>query len=266
MGTELVQKFSNYLKQVSWPQTESSTPLGVQTFEMGLDQANEFDGQNPKPLQMALKTFLSGDSLPFALAGTAYVLLAAAVESDGTYAENGIEEAVSWLSKAQELEEDLTEINFIEGLVYVRRGELENAYLVLDYLLEQSPYYYHLYIVAALYWEAQGALAEMEAAYQKAAELADNTPKRLRLFTAMAKAFQQAGDLDTALQYYKKAIHFNKESGRLWHQVSVIYWKQGELQECWRANQKTLKLAPTTGAKKLHEALKKRIEAEKRQR
>ena len=266
MGLELVHKFTGYLERVTWPTKEESTPLGVQTFEMGLDQANEFDGKNPNVLQEGVKRFLSGDSLPFAYAGVAYVLLMAAVEQDGSYTSEAIDTAVSWLEKAQAIEEDLTEINFIEGLVYLRRGEIENCRLVLDYLFEQSPYYYHLHITEALYWHALDELDEMENSYTKAAESADNVPKRLRLYTQMAQAYQGADQLDKALGYYKKALYFNKESGKLWHQISVIYWKQGELNECLRANKKTLSLTPTAGAKKLRQALQKRIEAEKKRR
>lgn len=268
MGVDLVQKFESYLAddRVEWPEKDVATALGIQTYEMGLDKINEFNGNNPKVLQEGLHTFLSGDSLPYALAGTAYMFLTAAAEKDGTYAQEGINLAMSWLEKAHELEEDLSEINFIEAFVYLRSGELENARLVIDYLFEQAPYYYHLNIAEAQYWHALGELDEMEAWYKKAAELADNVPKRLRLYSQMAQAYQENGDIDTALKYYQKAVYFNKENGRLWHQIAVIYWNQGNLEECARANQKTLKFAPTAGAKKLNEALKKRIEAEKKRR
>ena len=96
MGKQLLTQIVPAIQKMSWPAAPQATALGRKTYEVGLDQVDAYRG-DPKVLAAALKTFRGGDSLPYAYAGVAYTLIAAAQEADGSYDQAGLDEAFRWL-------------------------------------------------------------------------------------------------------------------------------------------------------------------------
>ena len=88
-----------------------ATPLGRQTFEVGLEKVSSSD-DDPKELVSALKIFQSGDSQPYAFAGIAYTLVTASKETNGTYSQAGLDAAMEWLEKAQVSEPEIAAISY----------------------------------------------------------------------------------------------------------------------------------------------------------
>lgn len=258
MGLELVHRMNAGLEKMDWPGEPRATALGSQTFEMGLDIVDDFNG-DLQTLNRALKTFRSGDSRPYALAGVAYMLLAGAVEKDGGYAPTSLDLVLAWLEKAQADEPDRPDINFIEAQVYICAGQIDNARLVLDYLMSQAPYYYRLNVTEALYAEALGDLDRMASWYGGAAKYADNVPKQVRLYEKMGDAYAGAGRFAEAIEQYKYAIHFNNQSGRLWHKLSYVYWELEEIEECKMANGQAMRLGYGAEAEEMRNAIRRRL-------
>lgn len=263
MGETLVNKIIPQLNRMKWPDAPQTTEAGIRTYQEGLDRVDMYRN-DPKDLAAALKIFQSADSQPLAYGGIAYTLLAASKEADGTYAQNGVQQAMAWLEKAQESAPDSVDINFIESLVYVYSQQYDNARLVLDYLHGQVYDHYYLFLCEVAYWEQNGDLDAMSEWCEKASQTADTVPQRLRLIDRLADAYMKAGDADTALAKYKEALQFTKEDPSLYHKISVIYWQQENLEEASRYNKMTLKVDKKyTPAIKMYKAIKAKEEEEK---
>jgi len=256
MGEQLLEKLLPLLEKMEWPQLPEATEQGRLAYTVGLERLDEYDGDS-KLLSAALRTFQSGASMPYAYAGVAYTLVVASEESDGSYAPSGLDESMKWLEQAQEFAPDIVEINVIEALIYAGYGRLEDARLVLDYLQEMDAYSYQVAKAEVVYWKQLGDVEETVQWFQKAAELADNVPERLRMRARLGDYYFGQHMLDDALAIYKEAIHFDNQNVKLWHKISVIYWQQEDLDEAEKVNQQTLRLQPDFGpGVKMHEAIK----------
>jgi tetratricopeptide (TPR) repeat protein len=245
---------------MNWPQTPMATAQGRQTFEVGVDKLDTYKG-DPKTLAAALRTFQTGDSRPYAFAGVAYTLVLAAREQDGTYAEAGLDAAMEWLEKAQEMEPDLVDINVIEALIYTYSGRLDDARLVLDYLQQQDPRSFYLHKAEIAFWRKQGELEKTIYWFEQAVEEAVTVPQRLRLRAELGDFFLEKDMLDKALEVYREAVHFEKDNAWLWHKMSVVHWRQEDYEEAARCNAQALRLDDFPAARQMEEALKKEIES-----
>lgn len=238
-----MNKLLPVLRKLEWPENHSVTQFGLQTYEMGMDWVDQYEGDT-KVLQTAIKTFQSSDSRPYALAGVAYLLTSMAREKDGSYDEVSLDEAMKWLAQAQEIEQDRPQINFIEAQVYLFKGEMENARMVLDYLHEQAPYIYRLNITEAMWREKAGDFEEMDEFYKEAEKASTTVPQKVRIQTILGDTYMKSNDFEKALKHYKQAIYFNREGEKLWHKMSLIYWKLEDYEECKRCNDIVLRLKP----------------------
>jgi tetratricopeptide (TPR) repeat protein len=260
MGELLVKQMLTALEKMRWPEKPVATAVGLETFRVGLQKVNAFRG-DPKILGEALRTFQTGDSRPYALAGIAYTLLAAAREQDGSYAQSGLEATMHWLEQAQEMESDIVSINAIEALVYIYSGRYEDARLILDYLEAQEPDNEQLLLAEIQYWQRQGKAYEAVEWYEKAIRAAGSVPEKLRLRSRLGDCFLEFGLYDQALTVYQEAIHFDKENPWLWHNVSVVYWHQENYEEAARANKRALTLFDIPAARQMETALKEKMDA-----
>lgn len=259
MGEELVTKLLAGIKKIEWPAATQATLLGRQTYEVGLDKVNGFRG-DPKVLASALHTFQTGNSLPYAYAGAAYTLLAAAREPDGSYAQSGLEAAMAWLEKAQELTPDLVEVNVVEAFIYIYSKRYQDARLILDYLMEQDPTNHYLLTAEIAFWENQGEVQEAIRWYYKAIKAAESVPQRVRLRRELGDCLLKFGLEDKALEVYKDVVNFDQKNGWLWHNMSVAYWRQQNYKEAARCNKKALSLIDIPQARQMADALKKKID------
>lgn len=259
MGQVLVAKMLPTLDDLNWPESPGLTELGRETFEVGVDKVNEYRG-DPHDLASALRTFQSGDSRPYAFAGAAYTLVIASKEKDGSYAIEGLEAALDWLEMAQALAPDIVNINVIEGLIYVYSGRFDDARLILDYLGAQEPGNSEVLRAEAIYWEHRGDLAAAVQAYKKAIDAADSVPRKLRLRNRLGDCYLHFEQYDKALDVYREAIHFDRESPRLWHNMSVAYFHKEEFEEAERCNSRSLALGELPEALEMQEALKAKLD------
>ena len=260
MGQRLVEKMLPALDKMQWPETGAATELGRQTYEVGLDRADDYLN-DPKVLASALRTFQTGDSRPYAFAGVAYTLVKASREQNGSYAQSGLAEALTWLEKAQELDPDVLEINVVEALIYVYSNRFDDARLVLDYLEAVDDRNYYIYKAEIAYWQEQGRLEETVTWYEQTIEAAETVPRKLRLRRDLGDCYLRYKQYDKAIQVYTEAIHFAKENPRLWHNMSVAYWQIGDYEEASRRNKQAIKLkSDFPEARKMEEALKEKLD------
>jgi tetratricopeptide (TPR) repeat protein len=260
MGHILVGKLLPVLDKMTWPESPELTELGREAFEIGLETVDQYTG-DPNDLASALRKFRSGDSKPYALAGAAYTLIAAAKEQDGSYADSGLEAALDWLEQAQQLVPDAVEINFMEGLIYIYSGRFSDARTVLDYLKEIAPAEYHVLNAEALYWEQLREIDETVYWYERAIGSAETVPQKLRLRRRLGDAYLRFGMNTKALEVYEEAVHFDKENALLWHRMSMAYWNLGEYEEASRCNKRALKIRSFPEAEEMQAALADKIDS-----
>jgi tetratricopeptide (TPR) repeat protein len=257
MGEKLLQQMIPYLNKVNWSGEEAATPQGREAYMIGLDKVETY-AADPKVLVEAIRVFQSGDSLPYAYAGSAYVLVTASRERDGSYALSGLNGAMDWLEKAQALEPDLVDINMIEAFVYVYNGRSEDARLVIDYLLDIEPRNYHVHLANVAFWTQQKDLSHIEEAIEAAVKTAVHPPQKIRLTNQLGDIYMQFGELDKALAAYKENVHFDPKNPVLWHKISMVYWRMDDIEEAERANQQSLRVGNLPAAQKMTEQIKER--------
>lgn len=257
MGLVLVNQLLPVLDRMRWPFTPRATQLGYKAYEHGIDKADTYR-DDAKVLGDALRIFQTADSQPYAFAGIAYTLVLASREEDGSYAQEGLDAAMLWLEKAQELEPDLVEINFIESLVYIYGNRPGDARMILDYLRQQEPANYFLQRSEVTYWRRQGDMKKVVYWCEKAMVAADTIPQRLRLQGTMADGLYELGEMDKALHAYKEAVHFDANNHEAWHGLAVINWQRKNYDEATRLNNKALKIRDFPAGRKLALALERR--------
>lgn len=257
MGQQIIAKLIPLLNKINWPAEVTATEQGRQSFLVGLEKVDAYSG-NPNQLTAALKTFVAGGSRPYAFAGTAYTLIAASREKDGSYAQGGLEAAWEWLSQAQDMEPDVVEINMIEPLFYVHNGRLEDARLVLDYLHDMRPDYYYLYRIEVVYWQALDDLEKTVEWFGKAAEAAVNVPQRLAMRRELADFYYDQKMWNEAKAAYQEALHFDKDNLLIWHKLSIVHWQLQDVEEADKCNQQTLRLKDFPAARQMEERIKEK--------
>ena len=258
MGQNLVTKLLGALEKVKWPSDGTASTQGHSAYLIGLEQLDEYKG-DPKTLTATLRTFLSGQSAPYAYAGAANILIIAAKEKDGSYANNGLEAAMQYLERAQATAIDIVEINVTEAYIYIYSGQFDNARLVLDYLHEQDIGNFYVTRAEVAYWKKQGALEETVHWTEQAIRAADVVPKKLRLKWQLGDFYLEQGMMDEALAVLQEAVHFDRENMALWHKMAMIHVKQGNLEEAYRINQQSLRIQDYPAGRKLEIALKERM-------
>jgi tetratricopeptide (TPR) repeat protein len=260
MGKALVDKLLSTLDKMEWPASPQLTELGRESYEIGLDKIDQYRGDT-KTLAGALRIFQSGDSRPYALAGVAYTLIAAARRKDGSYYQPGLDAAMSWLEQAQEMAPDQVEINFVEGLIYAYSNRLDDTRTILDYLEQVAPGHFRLATVEIAYWEQQRNLDEMVYWYERALGNAESVPQKLRLRSQLGDHYLEFKMPGKALQVYEEAIHFDKENPLLWHNMSLAYWMQEAFEEAARCNRKSLELGKLPAAVQMKSRLDEKLDS-----
>jgi tetratricopeptide (TPR) repeat protein len=258
MGKVLIEKLLPSLVKMPIPETTGATVQGRQTYEIGLEKVDEYKG-DPKTLIAALRIFQTCNSQPYVFGGVAYTLVMAAREQDESYAEIGLEEAMVWLEKAQELAPDIVDINMIEALVYIYSGRYDDARLILDYLQSIAQGNYYLMKAEIAYWQRREELDEAVNWYQKAIEVADTVPRKLRLRNRLADCYLEFGEDEKALEIYQEAVHFSKEDPWLWHNLSVVYFGKEDYKEAAHYNKLALELLDFPEAREMERALRSKL-------
>ncbi len=258
MGQALVEKLLPTLAKIQWPEDGSATAQGHSAYLIGLEKLDMYKG-DPKELMGALRTFISGESAPYAYAGAANTLILAAKENDGSYAAAGLDAAMGYLEKAQATSPDIVEINVTEAYVYIYNGRFDDARLVLDYLHDADIGNFYVARAEVAFWQQQGNVEETISWTQKAISYADVVPKKLRLKWQLGDFYMEQGMMDEALEIYQEAVHFDRENINIWHKISIIYYKQGNFEEAAQTNQRALRIKDFPAGRKLEAVLKEKM-------
>ncbi len=259
MGKKIIKQLVPALDKMKWPDLRAASEKGRRIYAQSVDRIDESQGDT-KALSSTLRLLQTADSQPYAFAGVAYVLLAAAREAgdSASYYSPGLDAAMAWLEKAQESEPELVDINVIEALVYTFNGRLDDARLVLDYLQRQEPSNYMLHLAEIAYWVQTKELDEAVHWFGQAEQSALTVPQKLRLQAKMGDMFFEAQQNEKAIEVYKKAVHFDNKNAALLHKLSICYWRLENLEDADIYNRRALRISDFAAARKMEEALKKK--------
>lgn len=239
MGHSLVQQLLPILAKMKWPPNPQPTLVGHKTFEVGVDKVDNYR-DDPKTLGAALRTFQTSDSRPYALAGGAYTLVAAAREEDDSYVQEGLDTAISLLERAQETAPDVPDINMIEALIYIYSNRLDDARIVLDYLHRQDPLNYYIHRAELAYWIARNDPQKAISWCEKTMNVAKELPQRLRLQSTLGTLYLRKGEPQKALAVLQEAAHFDPQNPYIWNQLAETYIELNELKEATNYNERAL--------------------------
>lgn len=259
MGQKIVRQLLPALPQMKWPANPHATPLGAQMFAAALREADNFaDDREPRPLATALRALQTGDSRPYAYAGIAYVLITASRENAGSHHQPGLDAALQWIEKAQEMEPDLIDINVLEGFVYIYSDRLADARLILDYLANLDPHHPLLLRAEIAYWAQQQDIPQTVRAFHALMDQTNTGLLRMALNTQLADFYASVGEWDKAIAVYQKSAGIQQEDARLWHKLSLAYLATDNLDAAETANDRALSLANLAAAKETQEEIRAR--------
>ncbi len=257
----LVRQFLDiYQNQVRWPTKTHITQEARATYDQGLSTLDAYRG-DPNILLRALKVFISTDCLPYAYAGAAVVLEAASFDSGDKYDEEGLQYALEYLQKAQDLAPDQFEINFLEARIYLSTHEDAKAGTILKYLADNMPSAYpdKLYLCRTMmhFWYNMQDRKMYENWYDLGMKVARTGTDRLHLLGMRAGFYGKLKDgQDVALECYQEIVKITPKDPWCWHNMSIIYYKKKQYRQASDCNQRALKIMDFEAARYVERKIK----------
>jgi tetratricopeptide (TPR) repeat protein len=240
------------------PAETDITPADLTIYKQTLDRANMFRGR-PAILVEALQILKECNSLPLAYAGRAYLLFVAAGVREYVYDQEGLTEAQRWLAKAQAIAPDIPEINFIGVFLALFTHRDETAKLLLKPLIMADNYGYYVRTALMCYFFLKRSEVKLFDAYRAALPFAKTIERRAYLHFHMAGYFLQLGLLNRSLSLYQELLRLTPYDPWMWHDLSIIHMKKGNLFMALRCNKNSLALMEFDGAYQMKDQIMGRI-------
>lgn len=259
----LVNEFHKLLEGVEWPEDTQTTPEQLAIYERATDILNTYRG-HPDTLVEAMRWFLGTKSRPYAYAGAAQVMAYASFLVNDDFSAKGLDEAMGWLQKAQDITTDRPEINIIEFSIYIRMKRLDDARKVLDFLAEEETTTSFRICSAYLYYCRRiNDVPQAERWFQKGLNVAENNTQRLNILNSVAAAYMSSKEYyDKALGAYDQVVAIDPKDPWAWHNASVILLRQKEYGRAYAYNQKALSVMQFGAAQEVEKTLKKHLNKE----
>lgn len=246
MSSPAVDKLIVATRRVTLPDNNAPTEQGRRIFLQALDRVDDYKGEL-RELAGVLRLLQTADSRPYVMGGLAYVLVAGSRGRGDEYDPDGLEAAMGWLESSQALNPDIFEVNCIEALVYIHRGRLDDARLILDYLAGLEPHNYYLHAAEVTYWLRLKNEEQILHWVEQSGRSAEFVPQKLRIRAKLADFYLGEKQYEKAIQVLKEAIHFDRQNAALWSKLAVAYFRLDNIEEAARANGQVLKLDPNNG-------------------
>jgi tetratricopeptide (TPR) repeat protein len=254
-----VDQLENIIQQAAWPMEHRLTMQSRRIYENGLDIVNAYRGHSGIYIE-ALKIFQGTNSCPYAYAGIAFTLTMASSGEDNVNAvRRGFQKALDWLEKSQAVEPDRPEINFVEAVIYINRGQLENGRLILDHLTTQDPRNYYLCLTEMNYWRRQGDEQRYLHWVHQAMEGANNNHRHAYVLNALAGFHLDKRRYDKSIKLYQKVVEINPHDSWAWHNMSTMLVKMKQFKEAKICNERALKIMDFGAAREIEQEIKKNL-------
>ena len=152
------------------------------------------------------------------------------------------EKALGAAQRAEQLKENLPEVHFLLGSVYLRTGKTTEAIAELKRGLQLAPNSDDGQVRLGRAYLDSGQVPEAINAYKRAIEI---NPYYWGSHMELGDAYLNAGDNEKALAEFQRVTELEPDNAAGWDNVGVAYDRLGQYEQCITAFQKSLQLNPT---------------------
>lgn len=241
MSDAMSQQINQIVAQSSIPAETAITPEATRRYEQATEILDTYRG-HPQVLFDALRAYLATGSRPYAYAGIARVLSAAAFEHDDLYDQKTLTQALDWLQRAQEIVPDRNDVNLVEAILYLHMKRYQDARTVLDHLGQAGTPDYHFCLTEMSYWDAQRDIPRVEQWYHRAVALTQTEDQRTYLLEMFAGVYLMNKMQDQALPLYERLVQIKPDNPWAWHNASVILYRQKNYDRAEQFNRRALQI------------------------
>jgi eukaryotic-like serine/threonine-protein kinase len=155
------------------------------------------------------------------------------------------EKALGAAQRAEQLKDNLPEVHFSLGSIYLRTGKSAQAIAELKRGLQLSPNSDEGYFRLGNAYLDSGQKEEAIATYKKAIEV---NPYYWSNHIALGNAYYSIGETEKALEEYKRVTELEPENVPGWDNLGNAYLRLGRYEESIPAYKKSIELSPTWSA------------------
>lgn len=174
--------------------------------------------------------------------GPSHLSLGQLILREGLFADSRVEFDAALKGKEMQTDDKAEAYNGI-GVSYRYEGKTKDAVAAFDEALKLAPSNWTIYVNKAITLNKSGdktLLADAEAAYRKAAELA---PKEPDPWMGVGITCRKQGKFDDAIVAYEKGLALNPKDGDAWYDLASMYLKKEQHDKSLAAFEAYLKLA-----------------------
>ena len=238
-SNKLVADLLEVIAKARWPGTHRTNGSIRAQYAQGLDMVNAFRG-DPQIYVHALSQFQAIDSCAYAYAGIAYTLTKVSTQGENQIDPTGYNAALEWLEKAQEWEPNQLEINFIEAVLYIRSGQMENGRLILDHIAPAEPDNYYFCLTEMSYWRRLKRREKEMQWLKQTYEFATSSARQIYVINTLAAYRMKEGDFTSAIKHYHQVVKINPQDAMAWHNMSYMFLELGNVENAGMCNEKAL--------------------------
>jgi eukaryotic-like serine/threonine-protein kinase len=151
------------------------------------------------------------------------------------------QKALAAAQQAERLGDNLPEVHFSLGSVYIATGKSAEAIAELRRALQLAPNSDEGYRRLGAAYQVNGRRDEAIQALQKAVEV---NPYYWVNHNALGSAYAQMGENEKALACFRRVTELEPDNQRGYANIGAIYFQEGKYNECIPAFQKALRLQP----------------------
>ncbi len=154
------------------------------------------------------------------------------------------EKALGAAQQAQRLNDNLPEVHFALGGIYVITGKTAEAIAELKRALELAPNSDQGYRRLGAAYTAGGRKVEAIAAYQKAVQV---NPYYWSNHNQLGIAYIKFADYEKGIGAFQRVLQLDPENADAYKNLGIAYSREGKWNECIQAFQKSLQSKPSPG-------------------
>jgi tetratricopeptide (TPR) repeat protein len=152
------------------------------------------------------------------------------------------EKALGAAQQAQRLNDNLPEVHFALGGIYVYIGKTAEAIAEIKRALELAPNSDEGYRRLGTAYTRIGRKAEAIAAYQKAVQV---NPYYWSNYNQLGTSYSRFGDYEKGISAFREVLRLDPENAGAYSDIGAVYGREGKWNECIQAFQKSLQLKPS---------------------
>jgi tetratricopeptide (TPR) repeat protein len=209
---------------------------------------------HPDVLVEALKFFVESGVRPYALAGFALVLHAAAYTSNGERDPDGLNHGLQYWKRAHIIHENRFEIDFIGTWLYHALKQPEQERQILDKYREKFSQNFWYCLAESTYWTHKDE-AKSQQWLKRAYQGAKNNIQRLFVLNYLAGIELDKPGFGNAVSLYSKVTELDPNDPWAWHNMSYVHFNSGRLDDAEACNKRALQIMDFGAARQIQQMI-----------